>query len=195
MTTYTTKALANKMGLTTGTVLEWGRRLFWEHRRALYGQGLVWNVTDEEIQEYFDLKARSNYTKEKREQLALAMFDLWDTAFFGKTFPRNVNEIDLTKWTVSYQNLEAPEVDETKSKALYVKCPPELAPKCGREGCEEPRVQNTYGDFYAYCRVHHNEKQRISGFKHRAKKKAQLLAEKINALNCKKELTSNSASV
>lgn len=195
MTNYTTKALAVKMGVTTGTVIDWGRRLYWKHRESPYNGSLLWEVTEEEIQEYFELKLRSCLTKEQREQRALSMFDLWDTAFFGKTFPHNATEIDLSKWRIAYVNETKDEVIDDSPKVAVIKSLDRQAPPCKKDNCENPRLRNSYGNFYAYCRAHHNEMQRAAGRKHRLKKKAQLLAEKINALNYKKELTRNSASV
>lgn len=195
MAIYTTKRLAAVMGVTPGTVLDLGRRLCWPHKNNLYGAGITWNVTDEQITEYFELKLRSCLTKEQREQRALDMFGRWDTAFFGKTFPRNVAEIDLGKWRIAYVNETKDEVIDDSPKVAVIKSLDRPAPPCKKDNCENPRLRNSYGNFYAYCRAHHNEMQRAAGRKHRLKKKAQLLAEKINALNCKKELTRNSASV
>lgn len=195
MTNYTTKALAVKMGVTTGTVIDWGRRLYWKHRESPYNGSLLWEVTEEEIQEYFEMKLRSCLTKEQREQRALDMFDRWDTAFFGKTFPRNVAEIDLGKWRIAYVNETKDEVIDDSPKVAAIKSLNRPAPPCKKDGCENPRLRNSYDGFYAYCRGHHNDVQRISGSKFRAKRKAQKIAQQIAALNCKKELTSNSASV
>lgn len=191
MTNYTTKALAVKMGVTTGTVIDWGRRLYWKHRESPYNGSLLWEVTEEEIQEYFEMKLRSCLTKEQREQRALDMFDRWDTAFFGKTFPRNVAEIDLGKWRIAYVNETKDEVIDDAPKVAVIKSLDRPAPPCKKDNCENTRLRNSYGNFYAYCRGHHNEMQRAAGRKHRLKKKAQKIAQQIAALNCKKELTSN----
>lgn len=192
MAIYTTKRLAAVIGVTPGTVLDWGRRLCWPHKNNLYGSGITWSVTDEQITEYFEMKQRSNMTREQKLDRAWAMFERWDVAFSGRKFPRNIHEIDMRKWRIAYTNMDS---EESATTVAPGQKPIADAPRCGRIGCTESRMPNADGKFYAYCRGHHNEMQRAAGRKHRLKKKAQLLAEKINALNYKKELTRNSASV
>lgn len=73
------------------------------------------------------------------------MFDLWDTAFFGKTFPRNV-KIDLSKWRIAYVNETKDEVIDDSPKVAVIKALDRPAPPCRKDNCGEPRAIRT-GNF------------------------------------------------
>lgn len=189
MTTYSTKELAKQMGVTTGTAIEWGEKLHWTHKKCLYSSGWIWEVSTEQLQEFFTLKLRSYQSVDQKRENMCDMLDKWDLAFFGKTFPRTVKQIDLSKWRIAYTNRKDEEPERiTENPELY-----KAAPPCSKEGCNQPKVKNSYGTFYAYCRDHHNELQRVAGRKHREKKKALMnaliITQQITQNNCKNILT------
>ena len=167
-----TKQLAMKMGVTTGTAIDAGRRLFWSCRPDPYSSGgFLWDVSDEQIAEYILLRERNAYlTIEQKRARVQKVFDLWDVAFSGKTFPGNILEIDLKKWKIAYKHTEIEETEpqrKTSKAHKYVE-----PPICPEAGCDSPRLRTSYGTFYKFCRAHHNERQRAAGTLYRARRKS-----------------------
>ncbi len=172
----TTKALAKMIGVCTGTAIDIGQRHKWKCRPDPYSSsGFLWEVSEWQLEEYKIIRARSGgLTIEQRRERMQAVLDTWDTAFFGRKFPSCAGDINLKKFTISYVHLQEPDTEPlrtTKYKHEYRE--PPLCPKC-----DGPRLRNSYGSFYAYCRDHHNEMQREAGKLFRARRKAQKLAEK-----------------
>jgi len=73
-----TKQLAMKMGVATGTAIDAGRRLFWSCRPDPYSSGgFLWDVSDEQIAEYILLRERNAYlTIEQKRARVQKVFDV-----------------------------------------------------------------------------------------------------------------------
>ncbi len=203
MTTFTTKQLALKMQVTSGTAIDWGRKLCWPKRPDPYSSGgFLWEVTLEQIEEFKQIKARSVYlTIQQRREMMGDMLDLWDRAFFGRVFPRSEKQVDMKGWKVSYTHIAQDEEEKAPSK-IRLRADKD-APPCKKDGCENKRFKRTPTSYNAYCRAHHNELNREAGRKYREKLRAQKNAQKLTCTNiqhehvnnCKEVLTSNILSV
>ena len=86
----TTKQLAAKLGVSNQTALDARERARWDSKENPYAQGLLWDVTDEQIEEYKQSRMRRPKTAEERRDDLERVFDLIDAHLHGVRYPRGL---------------------------------------------------------------------------------------------------------
>lgn len=93
-----TKALCRRLKLAdTKTVRTIANKYGWEFEARGGGKGFLWDVTDADIQQYFDDRAREKIPLSTRQRMLNDLIDLFDTAFSGRTFPNRASQIPIDK--------------------------------------------------------------------------------------------------
>lgn len=93
-----TKALCRQLKLAdTKIVRTIANKYGWEFEARGGGKGFLWAVTDADIQQYFDDRAREKIPLSTRQRMLNDLIDLFDTAFSGRTFPNRASQIPIDK--------------------------------------------------------------------------------------------------
>lgn len=86
----TTKQLAAKLGVSNQTALDAGERARWDSKDNPYAQGLLWDVTDEQIEDYKQARMKRPKTAEERRNDLERVFELLDANLRGVRYPRGL---------------------------------------------------------------------------------------------------------